>query len=161
MKLHLEPVVEAESVALGSYADFEKADFSSSIEFGPVSVPDGEDHYSVTLTLNAGPEEGQTNFPYRLEIQLIGIFDGKDLPVERRKPLVAVNGASMLYGIAREMLLGLTFRSVGGPVMLPTVEFSEFGREMEEKAQAEGSVELEPRKAASHSERAPKKEKPQ
>lgn len=137
MHLHLEPVLEAESAALGSYADFEKATLGSSIQFSPVELPNGESHYSVDLTLTAGPKEGQSNFPYRLKIQLLGIFDGRDLPEEKREALVAVNGASMLYGVAREVLLSLTSRSVGGPVMLPTVEFSQFGDSLQKNRQAE------------------------
>ena len=137
MHLHLEPVLEAESAALGSYADFEKATLGSSIQFSPVELPNGESRYSVDLTLTAGPREGHSDFPYRLKIQLLGIFDGRDLPEEKREALVAVNGASMLYGVAREVLLSLTSRSVGGPVMLPTVEFSQFGDSFLKNRQAE------------------------
>jgi preprotein translocase subunit SecB len=140
MHLHIEPVIDAESPELGSYADFAKAAFSSNIQFNPVELPNGESRYTVDLTLVAGPQEGQSNFPYRLKIQLLGIFDGRELPAEKRESLVAANGASMLYGIAREMLLGLTFRSVGGPVMLPTVEFSQFGDTIQRKHHGDNSL---------------------
>jgi preprotein translocase subunit SecB len=131
MHLHLEPVIEAASVALGSYANFEQASFGSEVAMRPFTLQNDDVRYSVELKLSASPKEGQKDFPYSIRIGLIGVFDGRSLPEEKRDQLVVVNGASMLYGIAREIVLSLTSRSVGGPVMLPTVEFSELGEDID------------------------------
>jgi preprotein translocase subunit SecB len=95
-----------------------------------MDLPNGEMRHTVELKLEAEPNADTPGFPYKLQITLVGVFDGRQLPEEKREALVAVNGASMLYGVAREILLGLTSRAVQGAVMLPTVEFSQLAEQI-------------------------------
>ena len=129
----LDPIDGAEPVALGAYANPSDANFGSNTNFQTVQLENGEQRFTVELNLHAEPREGGT-FPYRFKIALVGLFDGHDLPEERREPLVCVNGASMLYGVAREMLLGISHRFIHGPIMLPTVHFGSIGKDMENKS---------------------------
>lgn len=133
LEVHLEPVVESESTALGSYANFEEADFESHVGLQDFELPSGEKRFTVQLRLRAGPKEGSKNFPYKFEVAMLGIFDGSKLPEEKREQLVAVNGASLLYSSARELLISLTSRSVGGAVLLPTVQFTDVAMDIEKK----------------------------
>ena len=130
ISLHVEPVLDAPSPALGTYADLSNIDFGSTVQLGTMDLPNGEARQTVELKLEAEPNADTPGFPYKLQITLVGVFDGRQLPEEKRDALVAVNGASMLYGVAREILLGLTSRAVQGAVMLPTVEFSQLAEQI-------------------------------
>jgi preprotein translocase subunit SecB len=48
---------------------------------------------------------------------------GNSLAVDQREIMALVNGFSILYSAAREMLLNVTARSAYGPVSLPTLSF--------------------------------------
>lgn len=129
LRLVLEPAADGEPVPLGTYPDFGAAKFGSSIQLGNIQLPSGEPRFTVQLRLRAEPKEGG-KFPYKLEIELLGVFDGERLSEEKRDALVAVNGASLLYGAAREIVLGLTSRSLMGAVLLPSVTFESFGEQV-------------------------------
>ena len=63
-------------------------------------------------------------FTYSGVICIRGIFEiHPDFPEVRRQELIRVNGASLLYGAIREMILNITSRSLKGPLILPTVSF--------------------------------------
>jgi len=91
----------------------------------PVDAP-GRVGWSIDLTLSyqAAPKQ---NYPYGYSIQLVGFFSSptevpEGLDDER---LVRVNGSSMLYGIAREMLRTTSAAGPWGEILIPTVSFLE------------------------------------
>ncbi|HRI56303.1 MAG TPA: hypothetical protein PK170_04315 [Anaerolineae bacterium] len=45
-------------------------------------------------------------------------------PLDERKRLVVINGASMLFGAIREQLLSLSGRHKFGPFLLPSLNFA-------------------------------------
>lgn len=71
------------------------------------------------------------NEPYEYKIVLVGFFKinesyaakNKDKKIEE---FVRVNGPSLLYSAAREMLAMLTGRGSEGSILLPTVTFADF-----------------------------------
>jgi preprotein translocase subunit SecB len=76
------------------------------------------------LTLQLGSEEATKPFAYEAELKLQGLVQVNDGFLEERKELLAlVNGFSILYSAAREMLLNITARSGKGALTLPTISF--------------------------------------
>ena len=132
VRLRLEPADNQPALSLGQYADFSKANFRSKTSHGQVRLPNGEPRTTVVVRLEGEPQEGQA-FPYSFLIELVGLFDGSDLPEEKREALVVANGASLLYGAARELLLTLSMRNMMGGLMLPSVSFESVGKEIEAK----------------------------
>jgi len=89
--------------------------------------------WSVDLTVSCQPVAKQ-NYPYSYSIQLIGFFSSpsevpEGLDDER---IVRVNGSSILYGIAREMLRSATAAGPWGEMLIPTVSFFESKRVSED-----------------------------
>jgi len=115
--LQISPYEDADALPVGQYADFHLAEFSSEVQHLEMKDEGSED-----LKLSVSRGESQS-FPYAIQLEAVGIFNASSLPHERQIPLVLVNGASMLYGALREVLLMLTQRCMHGPVMLPSVHF--------------------------------------
>ena len=64
--------------------------------------------------------------PYSVAISVLGLFNVlPSLAAEKREDLIVVNGASILYGVIREMTLSLTSRFAAGPFTLPGMNFEE------------------------------------
>lgn len=88
-------------------------------------VPTG-DSMLVSVRLRVDNTEGKTA-PYTINVAVSGLFKwlNKDITGEKRKDLIVVNGATMLYGSIREMTLNVTSRSASGPMLLPAVNFED------------------------------------
>ena len=90
-----------------------------------------------------GPD---VNFPYEFRLELVGFFrvsedlrNKGDADAERR--FVKVNGASILYGIAREIIRANSARGPWEGIMLPTVSFFEkVAKKSEETSQKSASA---------------------
>jgi len=69
------------------------------------------------------PEDGK-RAPYTIDIQAqawIEVADG--IAKEKRREIVEINGASLILGAIRELVLQVTGRSGLGPMLLPTLRF--------------------------------------
>ena len=87
--------------------------------------PDTDDprEFVVAVKLEYTPPQG-SSFPYCFLIEAEGLFIiAHDGGLEERRQLVAVNGASILYGAMREHLLAVSARHRHGAVMLPCLDF--------------------------------------
>ena len=110
----------------------------------PKGIPGGD--VEVTTTLGVGrhvteprewrvdlkvvfePRAGQ-NGPYRGTAEVVGFFEILDgWPEKDCEALVAINGASLLYGAIREMILMMSSRSSHGEFLLPTLRFQAPGQ---------------------------------
>lgn len=107
----------------GLYPRFTDAEFSIGVRLGETDG-DADRKFLVHLDLNAKPKENST-FPYQFAIGADAIvsFHGTDSDSATMRDLVLVNGASLLFGALREVLLSLTSRFPNGPVMLPSADF--------------------------------------
>jgi len=107
-----------------SYPDIGGSVFESSVAVGGHKDNEEENDYTVKLYLKAEPKE-EGSYPYSFEIGVQGFFsiEPEAKIKNNRKEFVLINGASMLYGISREMLLSLTSRFEHGAIMIPTVNF--------------------------------------
>lgn len=86
---------------------------------------EGDDphQFAVMLEVKYSPDD-KSNFPYTFSVGMEGVFViDHDGDIQERRNLVVCNGASMLYGAAREQLLMLTARHRFGPMMLPSANF--------------------------------------
>jgi len=80
--------------------------------------------WSVEMAIQQQLKEGQ-NFPYQFKLIIIGIFvcnHGK-MTDEAETQFVKVNGSSLLYGAACELIRSTTALGLWGELMLPTTSF--------------------------------------
>ena len=90
-------------------------------------IPPAEDsprRYGINLTIKQGEVKGK-NLPYTYELRMFGFIDviPDDLDADRMQRLVEINGPSMLFGAAREILRAATGRGPYGPVLIPSTTF--------------------------------------
>jgi preprotein translocase subunit SecB len=106
--------------------DFEgvrlKANLGTGIKSGQENDPRD---FLIDLEISIDNKEGKPT-PYVLNVAVLGIFKVlPSLPLEKRQDLLTVNGASILYGVIREMVLSLTSRFPSGPLTLPGMNFQD------------------------------------
>jgi preprotein translocase subunit SecB len=78
----------------------------------------------VDLTVGVGDPKGSNEQPYKGTVAMRGWFEiAHGYPEDKRKALIEVTAASILYGACREAIANLTARSVHGILSLPSVTF--------------------------------------
>jgi preprotein translocase subunit SecB len=80
--------------------------------------------WALELTVSHSCSEGQ-NFPYNFKVALLGFFAFRNgsATSEAEQQFVRVNGSSMLYGAAREIVRSMTSRGPWEELFLPGVSF--------------------------------------
>jgi preprotein translocase subunit SecB len=119
--------------------DFQGVKLGCDVGHGDVLSENGEpvdNTMIVSVKLHIPNEEGKLA-PYRVKVSATGIFKWLDTSTSQtaRRDLTVVNGASLLYGAVREMVLTITSRSMSGPMLLPSVHFQD-SKPSEMEAQA-------------------------
>lgn len=102
------------------------------------------DSMLVSVRLRIDNTEGKTA-PYTMNVAVSGLFKWLNTEVtgEKRKDLIVVNGATILYGSIREMTLSVTSRSASGPMLLPAVNFEDNRPSlMKQRQETQGSLKL-------------------
>lgn len=126
---------EAPAATPGTYVNFATAQLGTHVELGLAQLHNGLERHTVTLRVHGGAAEGAV-FPYEFEVEYLGFFNGEHLPEESRDDLIAVNGTSMLYGVAREQLLSLTARADKGALLLPSMHFAKLAQQRKDSEPA-------------------------
>ena len=106
-----------------SKLDFKDLQIESSDAALPVEL--GERLWRVLLQIrqNVGSDK---NAPYNFAITLFGHFEvHPDYPADKVQKMVAINGSSILYGAARQMLQDAMHNGPFPALLLPTVSFNE------------------------------------
>lgn len=84
--------------------------------------------FGVKLILRVGPKV-DAQAPYNIQVSVQGIvrmhLTQADGQAEERRARALVNGASLLYGVVREMVSTITSRSTHGPLLLPSLSFAD------------------------------------
>jgi preprotein translocase subunit SecB len=81
--------------------------------------------WQVTLDVRHQPSPA-TNFPYSYRVVLVGQFNvDPQVKSDDEERTVRIHGASVLYGMTREIVRVLTGRGPYRPVLIPTVSFYE------------------------------------
>ncbi len=110
---------------------------SLNIETGPSFSRNDKDptRWQVGLAIRFSGE-GDKPAPYDGAIRVIGWFRivAEKMPEEKQLELVSINGPSILYSTAREVIAGLTARGINGLFLLPSVSFSDVRIKAERKA---------------------------
>lgn len=97
---------------------------SLKIEQTCLPVDEDNDHaFSLVMSIHQDLVPGK-NIPYSYEMQLVGtIVVHPDFPQEKLRHAVEVNGPSMLFGAAREILRAATGRGPYGQLLIPSTTF--------------------------------------
>ena len=70
------------------------------------------------------PNDGEKKAPYDIDLETVGYFDLiAEYPAHEREDIARVNGASLLFGVLREVLCSLSARFPQGLIVLPGVNF--------------------------------------
>lgn len=84
--------------------------------------------FGVRLTLRVAPKEDK-QAPYNVQIAVRGVvrmhLTQEVNQAEERRVRALVNGVSLLYGVAREMVSCITSRSAHGAMLLPSLNFAD------------------------------------
>ena len=92
------------------------------------ALDSGERTWQVVLEVDLRPEDPTRSTPYTAQIIYTGIFTVvPEYPTDKVSDLVAVTGASILYGAAREMIANVSSRSSRGMITLPSITFAKLG----------------------------------
>jgi len=93
------------------------------VQHAPKAPDDHRWQVTLELTHQAAPE---TNFPYGFRVVLVGFFKAESwVKPDDEERTVRIHGASVLFGMSREIVRALTGRGPHRPVILPTVSFYE------------------------------------
>jgi len=103
---------------------------------GCMADPKLANHWRLSLHIKLESASPEKPFAYEGEIEIQGLVEIHDcIDAGKREQVAKVNGTSLLYSAAREMLLNLTARSAHGALCLPTLNFQEvFAKGVAEKA---------------------------
>ena len=108
------------------------------VDFNIGRATTGEARFEVRLFISLNQKDEQfAQAPYRMNLNVAGYFHFPDETEEDTiKKMIAPNGLSILYGIARGTVSHMTGCSRFGKVVLPSVNFIELikARAGEEKA---------------------------
>lgn len=79
--------------------------------------------WAVGLVLSHQPKEGK-NIPYRISLEMVGLVSSIANKVDDViNHAIQVNGPSMLFGAAREILRDATARGPYGSIIIPSASF--------------------------------------
>lgn len=100
------------------------------IQAGVGPVEGVENKYQVTLEIGSlRAPDGTGTLPYDVAFQVVGQFSVLDPSFPDKEKLLRINGTSILYSAAREMILIMTSRGPWGPYQLPTVNFQTLSKQ--------------------------------
>lgn len=98
----------------------------ASLQVTEICLPSNGDHpnrFSIDLLIKQEALEGK-NLPYSYELHMVGFIEAHpDFPKDKLQRAVEINGPSMLFGAAREILRAATGRGPYGPVLIPSTTF--------------------------------------
>lgn len=99
--------------------------------------PDNKNEFIVKLIskILPGKKDSDVNCPLELEFEVIGFFEIEgEIDEEERDFHFGISAPSMLYGVIRTWVSQITAHSGYHSIMLPSVQFADFGKkDVEEK----------------------------
>jgi len=103
-----------------------RPDIVPDVTVGSMEKKTEDDRFGLHLTIEVASTTDAVQ-PYEIKVGLFGMFCvDKEVPQAERPALIVHNGAHVLYGAARELVLSLTSRGPYGAVMLPLKHFSHY-----------------------------------
>lgn len=93
------------------------------VDHGCVRTVEDTNVWTVTVALRIQPR-AEANAPYYVSLQLSGLVRAlPELQSDNVELLMRVNGASLLYGVAREVVRQVTSIGPFAPLLIPSVSF--------------------------------------
>lgn len=136
-----EPDVFCEKKSLVPFR-FDGTRVLASISHALANDEEKSNHTNFLITFAfALPNDGKNPPPYLIDIRCVGYFSivKKAFPDEvQRLDVGVVNGASMLYGIIRELVSNITCRSWYGELLLPSVNFQDQRPSLNQQSESTG-----------------------
>lgn len=112
-----------------------------------VEKPNGKNPvWQVTLKVSQDIIQGK-NVPYDFSIEIVGLFDIVKIAgfeINDQEKFVRVNGSSLLFGVAREIIRNNTAAGPYAAVLLPTVNFCSYSSLAELKVALPKAIEQTP-----------------
>ncbi len=104
-------------------AEFRETEFIAEPSVLKVATQTEPNRWQVTLNIKYVPATG-TNFPYAYNLVMVGFFRAEEtVAPENEERLIRIQGASVLYGMGREIIRVTTGRGPHRPILLPTASF--------------------------------------
>lgn len=101
------------------------------VESEPMKKPDEDREWQIKMKVRH-TQNSESNSPYFFAVELMGYFHiDESLPEALIEKFAFVNGSSILYSSAREILRNAMANGPYEPIMLPTVCFFEDDRPVE------------------------------
>ena len=101
------------------------------VESEPINKPDDEREWQIKMSVRH-TQNSESNSPYFFAVELMGYFRiDESLPEAMVEKFAFVNGSSVLYSSAREILRNAMADGPYEPIMLPTVCFFEDDKRIE------------------------------
>src|SRR5688572_18223145 len=108
------------------------ADLSVNVEYK--RDPESERNWQLIMKLKNQPA-AEANVPYIFSVEIVGFFRVLEgYPADKLERLVKTNGATMLFGVLREVVRDLTSRGPYATLILPSASFYEEPPQQEPKA---------------------------
>lgn len=102
-----------------------EGDFDVKIRHHPAPIQKDDHRWQVTVEIIHQAAKG-TNFPYAFRVVMVGFFKAESwVKPKDEERTVQIQGASVLFSMAREIVRAMTGRGPHRPVILPTVSFYE------------------------------------
>ncbi|QVL41917.1 MAG: protein-export chaperone SecB [Alcanivorax sp.] len=106
-----------------NYFDFSDILVSCTVSAGKGLNNKGEEEHYVILEIETDDGEKRQT-PYRIKCTVFGILEPHpDLSKDQIQEIIPIQGATLLYGSARDFLMTITARMGHGPLLLPTLSF--------------------------------------
>ncbi len=124
-------VTDLSLTANPSYTDskrieFKQEDMTGDLRLSCVDTAAKKWQLTMEIKHQAAPE---TNSPYAFRVVIVGFFTVAGRVVdEEQERTVKIQGASVLYGVAREIVRAMTGRGPHRPILIPTVSFYEVSK---------------------------------
>ena len=128
---------EAQSNANGEVVS--KKDFVINVRTSLANGNETEDYFDALLRLDVKIlSNGRQPTPYTAALTVRGAVRFHDKIIQdpekadRRRSIAIVNGASLLYGVVREMFANMTARSANGLMTIPAMNFSDLPNQLKD-----------------------------
>lgn len=151
-ELHFALTDESGTEAIENEIPLRAEDVDVTVEAGQNPDNELEWLFRLKVVLN----DADSKFPYKFTILLAGFFNvSEDCEPEMREQLATINGPSLLYGAAREVLATISARSRFVSIFLPPVRF--FGMTKEPPARQKALPSAKPESEPTTTKRKAKK----